>query len=53
MQKDKLDQSQMILYVKNQTKSAQGFGFNSGVGFYNIGSGSGSPTAPDKQGRGS
>jgi hypothetical protein len=28
-------------------KSAQGFGFNSGVGFYNLGSGSGSPNSPN------
>jgi hypothetical protein len=33
--------------LSSVAQSAQGFGFNSGVGFYNIGSGKGSPTSPD------
>jgi uncharacterized membrane protein len=32
--------------LSNVTQSAQGFGFNSGVGFYNLGSGTESPTSP-------
>jgi hypothetical protein len=32
--------------LSSVTQSAQGFGFNSGVGFYNLG-GKGSPESPD------
>jgi hypothetical protein len=33
--------------LSSVTQSAQGFGFNSGVGFYNIGGGQGSPSSPN------
>ncbi len=35
--------------LSSVTQSAQGFGFNSGVGFYNLGSGKKSPSSPDIQ----
>jgi hypothetical protein len=37
--------------LSSVSQSAQGFGFNSGVGFYNLGSGKGSPPSPDSQSR--
>jgi hypothetical protein len=37
--------------LSSVSQSAQGFGFNSGVGFYNLGGGKGSPASPDSQGR--
>jgi hypothetical protein len=37
--------------LSNVTQSAQGFGFNSGVGFYNLG-GNGSPSSPNNAGNG-
>jgi hypothetical protein len=33
--------------LSSVAQSAQGFGFNSGVGFYNLGGGKGSPSSPD------
>jgi hypothetical protein len=33
--------------LSSVSQSAQGFGFNSGVGFYNLGGGKGSPDSPD------
>jgi hypothetical protein len=38
-----------ISALSNVTQSSQGFGFNSGIGFYNLGSGKGSPGSPDDQ----
>jgi hypothetical protein len=37
--------------LSSVTQSAQGFGFNSGVGFYHLGGGKGSPTSPNSQSR--
>jgi hypothetical protein len=37
--------------LSSVAQSAQGFGFNSGVGFYNLGSGKGSPESPDSPGQ--
>jgi ABC-type transport system involved in cytochrome c biogenesis permease component len=34
------------------TQSGQGFGLNSGVGFYNLGGGNGSPNSPNNGGNG-
>jgi hypothetical protein len=36
--------------LSNVTQSAQGFGFNSGVGFYNLGEGRRSPNSPNNAG---
>jgi hypothetical protein len=33
-------------------QSGQGFGLNSGVGFYNLGGGKGSPDSPNSSGKG-
>jgi hypothetical protein len=36
--------------LSSVTQAAQGFGFNSGVGFYNLGGGKGSPSSPNNTG---
>jgi hypothetical protein len=41
-----------ISALSNVTQSGQGFGFNSGVGFYNLGSGKGGPESPNGSGKG-
>jgi hypothetical protein len=38
--------------LSNVTQSAQGFGFNSGVGFYNLGRGNGGKSSPDDHSQG-
>jgi hypothetical protein len=35
--------------LSSVSQSAQGFGFNSGVGFYNLGGGKGSPDSPNQR----
>jgi hypothetical protein len=37
--------------LSNVTQSAQGFGFNSGVGFYNLGEGKRNPSSPNSSGQ--